>query len=161
MRTSTTRRWVKVTVPLVALALVAAACGGDDDAADTTTGEGTTPEGTTASQGTTPATDAPEGTTAATEPPATEPPGTEPTVPSEILTDFGVTDDTSGSDSTLTGGPFRTLVTQIVDGQKATGNRHENGGIAAVISSSRQDNEYDVRRPSNYEEMAAEADDGS
>ncbi len=31
MRKLTTRRWVKVTVPFVTLALVAAACGGDDD----------------------------------------------------------------------------------------------------------------------------------
>jgi ABC-type branched-subunit amino acid transport system substrate-binding protein len=160
MRTSTTRRWVKVTVPFVALALVAAACGGDDDdAADTTTAEGTTPEGTTAPEETTTATDAPEGTTA-----ATEPAGTEPAVPAEILTDFGVTDDTIriGLNADLSG-PFRSLVTQIVDGQQAYWEIvNDNGGIAGrQVELVVLDNAYDVpTHLANYEEMAAESDDG-
>ena len=68
----------------------------------------------------------------ATEPEATEPEATEPTEPTEILTDFGVTDDTIriGLNADLSG-IFAPLVTQIVDGQEAYWEIvNENGGIA-------------------------------
>jgi ABC-type branched-subunit amino acid transport system substrate-binding protein len=162
MRTSITRRWVKVAVPFVTLALVAAACGGDDDdaASDTTTAEGTTPAATDAPEATTAATDAPEATTAATDAPE----ATEPVVPAEILTDFGVTDDTIriGLNADLSG-PFRTLVSEIVAGQEAYWEIvNENGGIAGrQVELVVKDNAYDVpTHLANYEEMAAESDEG-
>jgi ABC-type branched-subunit amino acid transport system substrate-binding protein len=148
-------------VPFVTLALVAAACGGDDDDATDATEP---PEDTTAATEPSAETTPPEETTAATEPEATEPPGTEPTVPAEILTDFGVTDDTIriGLNADLSG-IFAPLVTQIVDGQEAYWEIvNANGGIAGrQVELVVLDNAYDVpTHLENYEEMAAESDDG-
>ena len=135
-------------------------------ATTTTRADATTaPEGTTAAtEAASEETTAPEETTAATEPAATEPPGTEPTVPAEILTDFGVTDDTIriGLNADLSG-IFAPLVTQIVDGQEAYWEIvNDNGGIAGrQVELVVLDNAYDVpTHLENYEEMAAESDDG-
>ncbi len=133
MRKLTTRRWAKVAVPFVTLALVAAACGGDDDddaASDTTTAEGTTAaEETDAARGD-------DGREDRRRPPPSPPPPSRPapsrTVPAEIATDFGVTDDTIriGLNADLSG-IFAPLVTQIVDGQEAYWEIvNDNGGIA-------------------------------
>ena len=124
----------------------------------------TPPDDTTAATEPSEETTPPEETTAATEPEATEPPGTEPTVPAEILTDFGVTDDTIriGLNADLSG-IFAPLVTQIVDGQEAYWEIvNDNGGIAGrQVELVVLDNAYDVpTHLENYEEMAAESDDG-
>jgi ABC-type branched-subunit amino acid transport system substrate-binding protein len=161
MRKLTTRRWAKVTVPFVTLALVAAACGGDDDdEADATTPPDDTAEATTPPEATEPEATEPE----ATEPEATEPEATEPAPPADILTDFGVTDDTIriGLNADLSG-IFAPLVIQIVDGQEAYWEIvNENGGIAGrQVELVVLDNAYDVpTHLENYEEMAAESADG-
>jgi ABC-type branched-subunit amino acid transport system substrate-binding protein len=164
MRKLTTRKWVKVAVPFVTLALVAAACGDDDDdAADSTTAEGTTAD--TEPADTEPADTEPADTEPAdTEPADTEPAGTEPSVPTEIATDFGVTDDTItiGLNADLSG-IFAPLVTQIVDGQEAYWEIvNDNGGIAGrQVELVVLDNGYDVpKHLENYETMSAESDDG-
>jgi ABC-type branched-subunit amino acid transport system substrate-binding protein len=150
-------------VPFVTLALVAAACGDDDDddAADATTAPEETTAATEPSEETTAVT---EETTAATEPAAPETTAAEVTVPAEILTDFGVTDDTIriGLNADLSG-IFAPLVTQIVDGQEAYWEIvNANGGIAGrQVELVVLDNAYDVpTHLENYEEMAAESDDG-
>ncbi len=85
-------------------------------------------------------------------------------MPAEIATDFGVTDDTIriGLNADLSG-IFAPLVTQIVDGQEAYWEIvNDNGGIAGrQVELVVLDNAYDVpTHLENYEEMAAESDDG-
>ena len=85
-------------------------------------------------------------------------------MPAEILTDFGVTDDTIriGLNADLSG-IFAPLVTQIVDGQEAYWEIvNANGGIAGrQVELVVLDNGYDVpTHLENYEKMSAESDDG-
>jgi ABC-type branched-subunit amino acid transport system substrate-binding protein len=144
-------------VPFVALALVAAACGGDDDATDTTDA----PDATDAPD-TTDAPDAPDTTDAPDAP--DEPAATSPPPAAEIATDVGVTDDTIriGLNADLSGA-FAPLVTQIVDGQEAYWEIvNENGGVAGrEVELEIIDNAYDVpTHMENYAEMADTGDEG-
>lgn len=153
------RKLTKGIVPFVAIALVAAACGGDDD--DTTAEPATTeaPEATDAPEApeTTDApdtTDAPEATT----------PATTPEPAAEIATDYGVTEDTIrvGLNADLSG-IFAPLVTQIVAGQEAYWEIvNDNGGIAdRQIELVIKDNGYDVpTHLENYAEMSDESEEG-
>jgi ABC-type branched-subunit amino acid transport system substrate-binding protein len=143
------RKVTKGFAPLVALALVAAACGGDDDepAAEPTAEETAEPTEETA-----------EPTEETAEP-------TEETAePTEILTDVGVTDDTIliGLNADLSG-IFAPLVTQIVDGQEAFWEIvNDNGGIAGrMVELKVLDNAYDVpKHLENYAEFADTGDEG-
>ena len=148
------RRMTKGIAPLMALALVAAACGGDDD---------TTAEEPAAEE---PAAEEPAAEEPAAEEPAAEEPAAEPAPEpaAEIVYDYGVTEDTIrvGLNADLSGA-FAPLVTQIVAGQEAFWEIvNDNGGIAGrQIELVILDNAYDVpKHLENYEEMAAEDDNG-
>ncbi len=125
-----------------------------------------------------PQTDAPAATDAPDEPDTTDAPDTteadmteETTAPepapepaAEIMTDFGVTEDTIrvGLNADLSG-IFAPLVTQIVDSQEVYFEIvNENGGIAGRdVELVILDNGYDVpKHLENYAEMADEGDDG-
>ena len=161
------RRMTKGIAPLVALALVAAACGGDDDTADE-------PSEEPAEEPTEEPADEPseEPADEPSEEPAEEPseqpadePSEEPMEPAEeIIFDYGVTEDTIriGLNADLSG-IFAPLVTQIVDGQEAYWEIvNDNGGIAGKqVELVIIDNAYDVpTHLENYEEMADESEDG-
>ncbi len=161
------RKVTKGFAPLVALALVAAACGGDDDDA----GEGTAepPSEETAEETAEPTEEPTEDTAEPTEEPTED--TAEPTEdtgaqePAEdIAFDYGVTEDTIriGLNADLSGA-FAPLVTQIVDGQEAYWEIvNENGGIAGKqVELVVIDNAYDVpTHLENYAEMADEGDEG-
>lgn len=141
------------TALLLALLLVLAACGGDEDSG--AEGDDTT-EATEAAEETTAATEAAEETTAATE-------ATEETM-AEIATDIGVTDDAIriGLNADLSG-IFAPLVTQIVDGQEVFWEWvNDSGGIAGrMVEPLVLDNAYDVpTHLENYEVFAGDGDDG-
>ena len=157
------RKVTKGFAPLVALALVAAACGGDDD--DAPAAEPTAEE--TADEPTEEMSEEPteemseEPTEEMTEETAEEPP---PEPAAEIATDVGVTDDTIriGLNADLSG-IFAPLVTQIVDGQEAYWEIvNDNGGIAGrQVELVILDNAYDVpTHLENYAEMADDGDEG-
>ena len=159
------RKVTKGFAPLVALALVAAACGGDDDAADEPSeppAEDTAEEPTedTAEEPTEDTAEEPTEDTA--EEPSEDTGAQEPA--GEILTDVGVTDEVIrvGLNADLSG-IFAPLVTQIVDGQEAFWEIvNENGGIAGrEVELVILDNAYDVpKHLENYAEMADEGDEG-
>lgn len=121
-----TRRWRRLAAALAGLALIATACGGDDEAEDTAT------------------TDTGTATDAVAEDTATGATGTDGAAAGEIATDVGVTeepcpeavDDSKGCIylgvlSDLTEGPFAALGPDITDAQYAFWNRvNEDGGIA-------------------------------
>ncbi|MDW3215436.1 MAG: ABC transporter substrate-binding protein [Ilumatobacteraceae bacterium] len=167
------RKVTKGFAPLVALALVAAACGGDDDAADEPSeppAEDTAdePTGDTADEPTEDTADEPTEDTAdePTEDTADEPSedtgGQEPA--EEIVTDFGVTEDTIriGLNADLSG-LFAPLVTQITDAQQVFWEIvNDNGGIAGrQVELVIIDNAYDVpTHLENYAEMADESEEG-
>ncbi|MGA1438239.1 MAG: ABC transporter substrate-binding protein [Ilumatobacteraceae bacterium] len=146
----------KGIVPLVTLALVAAACGGDDDTADEPAAEEPAAEE--------PAAEEPAAEEPAAEEPSDEP-SEEPMEPAEeIAFDYGVTEDTIriGLNADLSGA-FAPLVTQIVDGQEAFWEIvNDNGGIAGkTVELVIIDNAYDVpTHLENYEEMADESEEG-
>ena len=150
------RRMTKGIVPLVTLALVAAACGGDDDTADEPAAEEPAAEE--------PAAEEPAAEEPAAEEPSDEP-SEEPMEPAEeIAFDYGVTEDTIriGLNADLSGA-FAPLVTQIVDGQEAFWEIvNDNGGIAGkTVELVIIDNAYDVpTHLENYEEMADESEEG-
>ena len=157
------RKVTKGFAPLVALALVAAACGGDDD--DAPAAEPTAEE--TADEPTEEMSEEPteemseEPTEEMTEETAEEPP---PEPAAEIATDVGVTDDTIriGLNADLSG-IFAPPVTQIVDGQEAYWEIvNDNGGIAGrQVELVILDNAYDVpTHLENYAEMADDGDEG-
>ena len=157
------RRLTKGIAPLMALALVAAACGGDDDssepAAEEPAAEEPAAEEPAAEE---PAAEEPAAEEPAAEEPAAEEPAPEPAA--EIVYDYGVTEDTIrvGLNADLSG-IFAPLVTQIVAGQEAYWDIvNDNGGIAGKqIELVILDNGYDVpKHLENYEEMAAEDDNG-
>ena len=161
------RRISKGIAPLMALALVAAACGGDDDGADEPADEPTeepADEPTEEPAG--------EPTEEPSEEPADEPteepseePSEEPMEPAdEIAYDYGVTEDTIriGLNADLSG-LFAPLVTQIVDGQEAFWEIvNDNGGIGGKqVELVIIDNAYDVpTHLENYEEMSDESEEG-
>ena len=159
------RKVTKGFAPLVALALVAAACGGDDDSADEPseppaedTAEDTAEEPTEDTADDT----AEEPTEDTAEEPSEDTGGQEPA--EEILTDVGVTDDVIriGLNADLSG-IFAPLVTQIVDGQEAFWEIvNDNGGIAGrEVELVILDNAYDVpKHLENYAEMADDGDEG-
>lgn len=159
------RKVTKGFAPLVALALVAAACGGDDDSADEPSeppAEDTAEEPTedTAEEPTEDTAEEPTEDTA--EEPTEDTGGQEPA--EEILTDVGVTDDVIriGLNADLSG-IFAPLVTQIVDGQEAFWEIvNDNGGIAGrEVELVILDNAYDVpKHLENYAEMADDGDEG-
>lgn len=163
------RKVTKGFAPLVALALVAAACGGDDDAADEPSEP---PAEDTADDGGDEPTDEPsDGGDEPTDDGGDEPSddgdgddtgGQEPA--EEILTDVGVTDEVIrvGLNADLSG-IFAPLVTQIVDGQEAFWEIvNDNGGIAGrEVELVILDNAYDVpKHLENYAEMADDGDEG-
>ncbi|MBL6760716.1 MAG: ABC transporter substrate-binding protein, partial [Ilumatobacteraceae bacterium] len=150
------KKVTKGFAPLVALALVAAACG-DDDAADE-------PADAPA------AADEPADEPAAADEPADEPaaadePADEPAEePAELLFDYGVSDDTIrvGMNADLSG-PFAPLVSQIVEGQEVYWEMvNEMGGVAGrEVELVILDNAYDVpTHLANYEEMRVEDESG-
>jgi ABC-type branched-subunit amino acid transport system substrate-binding protein len=150
------RTVTKAIVPFVALAFVAAACGGDDSTSSTTAPQGTSAPTTPSTGETTPPTTGgtTETTTGATSPPPA----------AEIKTDFGASDTEIriGLNADLSG-IFAPLVTQIVDGQEAFWQIvNDNGGIAGrQVVMDVKDNGYDVpTHLANYEEMSAEGPDG-
>jgi ABC-type branched-subunit amino acid transport system substrate-binding protein len=157
------RKVTKGFAPLVALALVAAACGGDDDAEPAaeptaeetaeTSEEMSEPTEETAETAETAETSEESSAEVTTPPPA-----------AEILTDVGVTDDTIlvGLNADLSG-IFAPLVTQIVDGQEAFWEIvNDNGGIAGrMVEVKVLDNGYDVpKHLENYAEFADTGDEG-
>ena len=153
------RKLTKGIAPFIAIALVAAACGGDDD--DTTSEPAATdaPDTTDAPDDVSEETTAPETTEGDMSEETTAP---EPAA--EILTDFGVTDDTIrvGMNADLSG-IFAPLVTQIVDSQEAYFEIvNENGGIAGRdVELVILDNGYDVpKHLENYASFADEGDEG-
>jgi ABC-type branched-subunit amino acid transport system substrate-binding protein len=145
------RRINKGLVPLVAVALIAAACGGDDEAdggTDTATGEEPTATETAASEET--ATAESPDTTAAGETATAESPDTTAggdAAPTDIAFDIGV-DETTIKIGMLAdlSGAFAPLVTEIVEAQKVYwDNVNANGGIAGrQIELVIEDNAYDV-----------------
>jgi hypothetical protein len=149
------RKQAKWMAPVMAFALVIAACGSDDDDSSTDT---SATEGTEATDGT----DAPAETDATddTEAPA-DTDAMEETDGAEVI---GVTDDTItiGLNADLSG-IFAPLVTQIVDGQEAFWEIvYDNGGIdGRQVELVILDNAYDVpTHLENYDSMAGEGDDG-
>lgn len=155
------RKLTKGIVPFVAIALVAAACGGDDDdtTADEPAAEEPAAEEPAAEE---PAAEEPAAEEPAAEEPAAEEPAPEPAA--EILTDYGVTDDTIrvGLNADLSG-IFAPLVTQIVDSQEVYFEIvNENGGIAGrEVELVIKDNGYDVpTHLENYAELSDESDEG-
>lgn len=169
------RQTTKRIAPFVALALVAAACGGDDDDTAEDTGAATedTAEDTAEPTEDTaePTEDTAEDTAQPTEDTAEdtaedtgEDTGGGTIDPADIATDYGVTDDTIriGLNADLSGA-FAPLVTQIVAGQEAYWDIvNEQGGIAGrQVELVIKDNAYDVpTHLANYEEMADESDEG-
>jgi ABC-type branched-subunit amino acid transport system substrate-binding protein len=166
------RKLTKGFVPLVALALVAAACGGDDDAADEPSAEPSaeaTAEDTAEPTAEATAEDTAEATAedtaeATAEDTSGETEATSPPPAAEIATDYGVTDDIIriGLNADLSG-IFAPLVTQIVDGQEAYWEIvNDNGGIAGrQVELEILDNAYDVpTHLENYAEMADTGDTG-
>jgi ABC-type branched-subunit amino acid transport system substrate-binding protein len=160
----------------MALALVAAACGGDDDDGAEPPAEEPTEE--PAAEPTEEPAEEPmeepaeepmeEPAEEPMEEPAEEPteePTEEPAEPAgEIAFDYGVTEDTIriGLNADLSG-IFAPLVTQIVDGQEAYWEIvNDNGGIAGKqVELVVLDNAYDVpTHLENYEEMADESEEG-
>jgi ABC-type branched-subunit amino acid transport system substrate-binding protein len=156
---------------IVALGLVAAACGDDDDdAADEATAEetgvATEAPGTTAPEATeAPATTAPEATEApgTTAPEATDAPATTAPV-GEVETDVGVTDTEIkvGLLSDLTGA-FAATVVPLTDGEEAYIERlNEQGGVAGrTVVPDIRDTGYQVDvHQQLYDQMASTGDDG-
>jgi ABC-type branched-subunit amino acid transport system substrate-binding protein len=144
--------------PVMAFALVIAACGSDDDDSSTDTSA-------TEDTGAPAETDATEDTEAPAETDATEdteaPDSTDGGDGAEVV---GVTDDTItiGLNADLSG-IFAPLVTQIVDGQEAFWEIvNDNGGIdGRQVELVILDNAYDVpTHLENYDSMAGEGDDG-
>ncbi len=157
------RKVTKGFAPLVALALVAAACGGDvadepsEPPAEETAEE---PSEDTAEEPSEDTAEEPSEDTA--EEPSEDTAAEEPAA--EIATDIGVTDEVIrvGLNADLSG-IFAPLVTQIVDGQEAFWEIvNENGGIAGrQVELVILDNAYDVpTHLENYAEMADEGDEG-
>ena len=152
------KKVTKGFAPLVALALVAAACGGDDAADEPADAPAAADE---------PADEpaaADEPADAPADEPADEPADAPAEEPAELLFDYGVTDDTIriGLNADLSGA-FAALVTQIVDGQEAFWEIvNENGGVAGrQIELVVLDNAYDVpTHLANYEEMRVEDESG-
>jgi ABC-type branched-subunit amino acid transport system substrate-binding protein len=160
------RKVTKGFAPLVALALVAAACGGDDDepAAEPTTEETaeTSEEMSETSEEMSETSEEMSETAESSEESSAE--VTTPPPAAEILTDVGVTDDTIliGLNADLSG-IFAPLVTQIVDGQEAFWEIvNDNGGIAGrMVEVKVLDNAYDVpKHLENYAEFADTGDEG-
>jgi ABC-type branched-subunit amino acid transport system substrate-binding protein len=151
------RKVTKGFAPLVALALVAAACGGDDDdAAEESTAEESSEMSEESSEMSEESSEMSEESSEMSEE-SSEP-------PAEILTDFGVTEDTIriGLNADLSG-IFAPLVTQIVDGQEAYWEIvNDEGGIAGrQVELVILDNAYDVpTHLENYAEMADEGEEG-
>ncbi len=162
------RRRSKVIAPLVALALVAAACGGDDDdSADEPAADEPAAEE--------PADDMeePAEEPAADEPAAEEPaddmeePAEEPAEGGgEIVTDFGVDAENKvirvGLNADLSG-PFASLVAEIVAGQEVYWEVfNENGGyegwtVEPVVIDSGYATDVGIQ---NYQELAQESEEG-
>ncbi len=138
----------RVFALLAAFGLTAAACGSStDDASDTST----------------------DVTEAMEETDSTEASGeVEPETPgeaaAEIATDYGVTDDVVriGINADLSG-PFASLVSEIVEGQKAYWEIYNAAGglngrtVETVILDSGYDTDTGIQ---NYKELAQESDDG-
>ncbi len=137
----------RVFALLAAFGLTAAACGSSTDEASETS--------TDVTEAATEGTDSTDGET-------------EPVTPgepaAEIATDFGVTDDTIkiGINADLSG-PFASLVSEIVEGQKAYWEIYNAGGglngrsIETVILDSGYDTDTGIQ---NYKELAQESDAG-
>jgi ABC-type branched-subunit amino acid transport system substrate-binding protein len=156
------RKLTRGAAVVVALGLVAAACGDDDD---DETSEATT-AATEAATATTAATEETEAspTTATETTEATETTAGEEIDPASITFDVGVDEDTIriGLNADLSG-IFAPLVTQIVDGQEAYWEIvNDNGGIAGrQVELVVLDNGYDVpKHLENYEVMSGTGDQG-
>ena len=156
------KKVTKGFAPLVALALVAAACGGDDAADEPAAAPAAADEPADEPA----AADEPVDEPAAADEPADEPAAAdEPAeAPAEIVFDFGVDEDTIrvGLNADLSG-IFAPLVTQIVDGQEAFWEIvNDNGGVGGkMIVPVILDNAYDVpTHLANYEELSQESDEG-
>ena len=152
------RTVTKAIVPFVALAFVAAACGGDDSTSSTTAApEGTTAPTTGGTGETTPPTTggSTETTTGATSAPDRQLRSRPTSASTDDTITIGLNADLSGI--------FAPLVTQIVDGQEAYWEIvNDNGGIAGrQVELVILDNAYDVpTHLENYEEMSGEGDQG-
>jgi ABC-type branched-subunit amino acid transport system substrate-binding protein len=172
------RRMSKGLVPLVALALVAAACGGDDDdaePADEPTAEEPAAEPTAEEPAAEPTAEEPAAEPTAEEPTAEEPTAEEPTaeeptaeepaeMPTDIATDVGVTDTeiNVGLLSDLTGA-FAATVVPLTDGEEAYIERlNDQGGIAGrTVVADIRDTGYQVDvHQQLYDQMASTGDDG-
>lgn len=161
------RKVTKGLAPLVALALVAAACGGDDDdSADEPADEPAAAE-PAEEPAAEPADDMEEP---AEEPaddmeePAEEPAAEPAEAPAEVATDVGVTDTeiTVGLLSDLTGA-FSTTVVPLTDGEEAYIERlNDNGGVAGyTVVADVRDTGYQVDvHQQLYDQMASTGDDG-
>lgn len=126
------RRWRRLAAVLASLALVATACGGDDETEDTGTADAATEE-TDATAGDTATDSADDGDSAA--------------AAGDITTDVGVTEEPCpeavdeskgciylGVLSDLTEGPFAALGPSITDAQYAFWNRvNDDGGIGGAF----------------------------
>ena len=171
------RKVTKGLVPLVALALVAAACGGDDDdSADEPAAEEPAAEEPAAEE---PAAEEPAAEEPAAEEPAAEEPAEEPAAeepaeepaaeepaeaPAEVLTDIGVDGTTIkvGLLSDLTGA-FAATVVPLTDGEEAYIERlNASGGILGyTIDAEVVDTGYDVPTHQQlYDQFSSEGDDG-
>jgi ABC-type branched-subunit amino acid transport system substrate-binding protein len=150
------KKVTKGFAPLVALALVAAACGGDDAADEPADAPAAADE---------PADEPAAADEPADEPAAADEPADEPAEePAELLFDYGVTDDTIriGLNADLSG-PFASLVSQIVVGQEVYFEMvNEMGGVAGrEVELVILDNAYDVpTHLANYEEFRLESEEG-
>ena len=150
------KKVTKGFAPLVALALVAAACGGDDAADEPADAPAAADE---------PADEPAAADEPADEPAAADEPADEPAEePAELLFDYGVTDDTIriGLNADLSG-PFASLVSQIVEGQEVYFEMvNEMGGVAGrEVELVILDNAYDVpTHLANYEEFRLESEEG-
>jgi ABC-type branched-subunit amino acid transport system substrate-binding protein len=167
------RKVTKGLVPLVALALVAAACGGDDDdsadepaaeepAAEEPAAEEPAAEEPAAEE---PAAEEPAAEEPAAEEPAAEEPAEEPAeAPAEVATDIGVDGTTIkvGLLSDLTGA-FAATVVPLTDGEEAYIERlNEQGGILGyTIDAEVVDTGYDVPTHQQlYDQFSSEGEDG-
>ncbi|MFW2332945.1 ABC transporter substrate-binding protein [Ilumatobacter sp.] len=167
------RRRTKAIAPLVALALVAAACGGDDDdSGSESTAEGTAESTAEATEETSEeateemSEEATEEMSEEATEEMSEDDGGEAAAGGEVATDFGVDAENKvirvGLNADLSG-PFASLVAEIVESQKVYWEAfNEAGGyqgwtVEPVVIDSGYATDVGIQ---NYEEMAQESEDG-